>query len=176
MAKAGAAIVGQRMRCPLLQCIPNALANRLLLLPQVGIPTPQHSDTARLQPGVPLSIHSLLVWVSVPRTVQFDVQLCFQAEEVQDIRPVRMLPPEFVAGKAAVTQPTPDQPLCPSIVLTQRASDGCLFARLHEGCLGVRLSAGQFGRFVPPHPYPLPQGEGTGQGALRAFRPCSIRR
>ena len=108
----------------------------------------------------------LLNRVAVPETVQLNIQTGFEAEEIQDVRSKWMLSPELVAGETPVAQPTPKQSLCPRVPLAQRSGDGRLFGRLHEGCLFACSGCWKFGRPVPPHPGPLPRGEGGMLGSV----------
>ena len=67
----------------------------------------------------------------MPETVQLNIEMGFEAEEIQDVRSERMLSPELVAGETPIAQPAPNQSLGPRVPLAQRPGDGRLFGRLH---------------------------------------------
>lgn len=55
--------------------------------------------------------------------IQFDVEKCFHAEEIKDVRAKLMLPPKFVSRKTAISQPRPKEFLSPRITLSQVARE-----------------------------------------------------
>ncbi len=57
--------------------------------------------------------------------IQFDVEKCFHAEEIKDVRTKLMLSPKLVSRKTTISQPSPKEFLSPRITLSQIARKGC---------------------------------------------------
>jgi hypothetical protein len=147
------AIVRQRMGGAFLQGPPNRISNAFLLATQPRIPEAQHLDSARFQPGVSFRIFRLLFRRAVLEPVQFDVQPRFQAEEVQYVRPERVLSPKLVAGETPVTKPSPEEFLSPGVLLAQHACDASELERCHADNVGwtyTRSQARGFAEFLFP--------------------------
>jgi len=113
------AIIWQWMWCAFLQGLPDFITHHLLLPSQPCIPKPKDFYTVLLQITITLPVFLHLIRKAMLRTIEFDVQPGFQAEEIQYNWAVWMLPPKFVLGKTAVTQPAPEQFFRPSVVLPQ---------------------------------------------------------
>lgn len=86
--------------------------------------------------------------------VQFDVQLCLLAKEIEIIIADGMLMTEFVAAEAPVAQPTPQEFFRPSFLFAKLAG---AFSVGHECEFTERRCDGKVGFLVRPHPDLLPQ-------------------
>jgi len=91
----------------LLEGTPDNIPDELLLPAEMGIPKPQHLHAVGLEPRVSCCIQSPFLWKPVLTAIQLDVQMRFQAEEIQDVWPQAMLPSKFIIGKAPISQPAP---------------------------------------------------------------------
>ena len=163
------AVIRQRMRCALLQRRPDRVADKLLLRPQLRIPEPHDLDSARFQPGVAFRVFCMLRRHAVHETIQLDIESGLETEKIQKIRPKRMLSAKFVLAKAPVSKPPPNKLLRPGIVLAQHARGARYFGRGHRDNRSrapqIFASPGNIRRSFPPHPGPLPQGEGDPFGS-----------
>jgi hypothetical protein len=101
------------MRRTLLQQVPDVVSHPLQLLAQLPIPNPLHKNTLRAQELVTFAVLVLLVRKAVAKPIGFQHELRFGAVEIQIVLPQRMLPPELIAGKAAVSQQPPQRLLRP---------------------------------------------------------------
>ena len=157
------AVIWQRMRRALLQRPPNRVADDVFLAPQAGVPESQHLDAARFQNRIAFEILGLLLGRAVLKAVQFDVQPSFQAEEVKDVRPERMLTAKSVAGEPPVAEPIPQKFLGPRVLLAQHTCDARELVRCHTRRVGwpeTRSQARWFTeRFFPLTPAPLGERE-----------------
>src|SRR5882672_561500 len=70
----GPAVVGQWMRRTLLQCLPNRVADGLLLSAQPRIPKPQHLDAFGFQLCVSNHVYGSLFGMTMPTAIEFDIQ------------------------------------------------------------------------------------------------------
>src|ERR1700694_3759575 len=97
------------------------------------IPEPQRLDAARLQKLLPFHIVFPLVGKTVLAAVQFNVQFCLLAKEIEIVNAEGMLAAELVTTEAPVTEPAPHQFLSPRFLLAQFAG---AFDVGHDGNLG----------------------------------------
>ncbi len=148
-------IIRQRLRRAFLQRLPDGVAHHLFLPAQSSIPVAQHLDAALLQPTVALRVRSSLFRVAMLRAVQFDVQFCFGAEEIQSVRAERLLAAKLIGGETAVAQPAPEELLGLGVGVAQLAGEGGLLGRLFEHELACRI------RWRSPSPLPSPAGRGN---------------
>src|SRR6266446_3812915 len=102
-------VIRQRMRRTFLQLAKNRVADGLRVAPQTGIPKAQFLDAARSQERFAFRIVTLLVRMTVTKSIQFDGQPCCLAKEIQVVNAFRMLAAEFVTAETPVTQPAPQE-------------------------------------------------------------------
>jgi hypothetical protein len=97
------------MRRARLQLIENRVTNALGIAAQMGIPKSQRFDAARLQKFFPLHVMLALIGKTVLAAVQFNVQFRLLTKEIQMVNADGILVAKFVAAKATVAQPAPDE-------------------------------------------------------------------
>ncbi len=117
------AVIRQRMRGALLQRPPNSVTDGVFFAPQAGVPESKHLDAACFQQRIAFDIPGLLLRRAMLEPVQLEVQPRFQAKEVKDMRPERMLSAKLVTGEPPVAQPTPQEFLSPRVLLAQYTCD-----------------------------------------------------
>jgi hypothetical protein len=115
-----------------LERAPDAIPNELLFRPEMGIPKSQDLHAVSFQPRIPLRIQSPPLRKPVLTAIQLDIQARFQTKEIQNISSHRLLSPKLIGGKPPVSQPAPNKPFRPGIVLAQCAGNGDLFGMLHN--------------------------------------------
>jgi len=120
------------MRRAFLQRPPERVANHFFISAQSRTPKPQHFDTVRLQKSIPDTVGNLMSRQAVLKTVYLNVQFCFVAKEIQNVRPDRMLAAKFAFGKAVVAQPRPHQSFAPGFAFAQGARDAGYLWRLFQ--------------------------------------------
>jgi len=157
-------ILRHRLRCSLLQLAPNGIANT----PQTSVPKPQHFNSTRCQPSVSFSIKTSLLRSPVLPSIEFDTEHRFQTKQIEDVRPIRMLPSELVSRKVTVTEPIPQQLFCPRIILTQSACDSREFRR-SDTCTLEDLGRTSISKSPSPSPRPSPSGRGRSFIAAKGF-------
>ena len=107
------------MRRARLQLVENRVTNALDIAAQMGIPESQRLDAARLQKSFALSVVFPLVGKTVLAAIQLNIQFRIFAKEIQIVDPDGMLAAKFVAAKATVTQPAPDEFFRPRFLFAQ---------------------------------------------------------
>jgi len=152
-ADARGAIVRKRMGRSLQEDAPDNIPNELLFLPEVRIPKSQDLHAVSFQPRIPFRIRSSPLRESVLTAIQLDIQARFQTKEIQNISTHRLLSPKLIGGEPPVSQPAPNKPFSPGIVLAQCAGNGDLFGMLHPWNLGGF-------KCNSPSPRPSPRGRG----------------
>ena len=170
------AIFRHWLRRSVLQLAPNGIADHLLFAPQTPIPESQNFDAALGKPGISLRVQTPLMGCSVSAAIQFNVEHRFKTKEIENVRRVRMLTSKLVSGKPAVTKPGPQEFFGPGVVLAKRTGNPSEFWRGHACTIENSSITSIFRRqreveslsTVPPHPSPLPRGEGIPLASSRA--------
>ncbi len=86
------------------------------------ITIPESQDPETVSPKHFISMTVLRRLIEMLTAIQFDDNPCFKANEVADVDPEGMLPPELEPIQLSPAQATPKAPLGFSQVLTQLAS------------------------------------------------------
>jgi hypothetical protein len=97
------------------------------------VPEPNHPETFDFQIGSSLFVSAYLQCMLA--AVNFNHQLPINADKIANIRPHRVLPPEFKTLQRSITQQVPQFPLGVSLILSQLS--GSFWHRIH--CLSLAL-------------------------------------
>ena len=125
------AVSGNCLRRSRLQRIPNRISNNLPFASKSSVPESQYFHSSGFQRCISFLILQKLIGKSVLRTVQFDVERSFDAEEIKNVRTERVLAAEFVGREATVSEPGPQQLLGPGILFAEHTRDAGQPWRIH---------------------------------------------
>jgi hypothetical protein len=133
--------------------MPDFKPNSLKLSSHLVIPEAQRLDSLRGEKLLSPFIVLLLSGIPMSTSIEFDRQLRFDAEEIEEVDPAGILAREFKVVETAVSQKAPETLLCVSGFLAEPAGE----------------FAGGCGSSAPgtPHPSPLPsEGRGDSRSGL----------
>jgi hypothetical protein len=89
------------------QVTPYLLEYAAKILDQVAVPETAHTKAILRKPGGSLFVGDFSFGCTVLAPVQFDNQLCIEANEIHNVGPDRLLAAEFEIVKSAIAQRPP---------------------------------------------------------------------
>jgi hypothetical protein len=137
----------------------NSLEHRISVIDYSTVLKSNHCKPLSLQPTLPLRISFQFIDMRI--AIDFDNQFFRMTIKIDDVGSNRVLTSKFQTFKSSIPERFPENFLTSCLTFSQRPSFlFCLFAGCVLGHVFNPLALQTMIVASPPHPHPLPQGEG----------------